>query len=205
MYVFNRIRRANPADLPAARALAPKLAATASKITGHTVTSFEAVFGDPGVLSWSTVVSDMAQLGVATAKLGADADYQSMVGEGRPMWGHAEDSLIFIVASSITSSEASFYASTVALPAPGKVAEAIAYGVRVQEYVTKAGFAGMFGSSVFGPFGEVGWLLSADSYDGLDAFQTFQQTDAGLVSLISEAGPLFVPGSSTNRLVAKLT
>jgi hypothetical protein len=204
MYVFNRIRTANAVDLPAARLLAPKIAAAASKVTGRPITAFETQFGHPGGISWSTIVKDMADLAEMSAKLASDPAIQALVTQGLPLWGLAEDHLIFIVASSISSSENSYYASTSALPAPGKIADAIAYGIKVQEHVTKAGFAGMFGSSVFGPFGEVGWLLGADSSGGLDAFQDFQHTDAGLASLIGEAGPLFVPGSSINRLVTKL-
>jgi hypothetical protein len=205
MYVFNRIRTAHSADLPAARSLAPQIAAAATKAAGRPITAFEALFGHPGAISWSTPVTNMADLQEVNAKLAGDSTLQGLVAEGLPLWGLADDHLTFIVASSITSSQNSFYAATTALPVAGKLAAAIEYGVKVQEYVTKAGFAGMFGSSVFGPFGEVGWLLGAESHADLDSFQEFQHTDAGFAAMIDEAGPLFVAGASTNRLVAKLS
>jgi hypothetical protein len=204
MYVFNRIRIVNPTDLPEARELAPKLAATASQILGKPITAFETLFGGPGHLSWSGVVEDMATLGDDAAKLAADPSYQKMVDKGRSLWGHPQDVLMHIIASSITSSENQLYASTSAVPMPGKIAEAMAFGVKVQEYVTKEGFKGVFAASTFGTYGELGWLGGFDSMAELDAFQKFRTSDAGFAKLVDGSGPLFVANASVNRLVRRL-
>jgi hypothetical protein len=204
MYVFNRTRITNPTDLPEAKALAVKIASVASKIVGRPITAFETRFGGPGHISWSTPVEDMATLGDLTEKLSADPAFQKLMDKGRSLWGHAEDQLMQIIASSITSSENQLYASTVATPAPGKLAEVVAYGVKVQEYVTKAGFHGVFGASTFGRYGEVGWLAAFDSMTEVDAFQKFLHSDTGMAKLIDSSGPLFVAGSGFNRLVSRL-
>jgi hypothetical protein len=204
MYVFNRIRIVNPTDLPEARDLAPKLASAASKILGKPITSFETLFGGPGHLSWSGVVEDMATLADDAAKLAADPSYQKLAAKGLSLWGHPEDLLMHIIASSITSSENPLYASTSAVPMPGKIAEAMAFGVKVQEYVTKAGFKGAFAASTFGTYGELGWLGAFDSMTELDAFQKFRTSDAGFAKLVDGSGPLFVANVSVNRLVRRL-
>jgi hypothetical protein len=204
MYVFNRTRIANPTDLPEARRFAVKIAKAATDLVGQPITAFETRFGGPGAIGWSTPVADMANLDELQGKMAADPSMQKMVEKGLAMWGLPDDRLTQIIASSIKSSESSFYSSTTASPAPGKVSEAIAFGVKVQEHVSKAGFAGLFGASVFGSYGEVGWLLGADSMAQLDAFRTFQTTDAGFVKLVDSGGHLFLPGSGTNRLVSRL-
>lgn len=204
MYIFNRTRIVNPTDLPEARELAPKLASAASKILGQPITAFETLFGGPGILSWSGVFEDMATFGDQSAKLAADPTFQKLTDKGRSLWGHPQDLLMHIIASSITSSENQLYASTSAIPLPGKIADAVAFGVKVQEYVTKAGFKGAFAASTFGPYGELGWLGGFDSMAELDSFQKFRNSDAGFAKLVDGSGPLFVANASVNRLVRRL-
>ncbi len=204
MYVFNRIRIANPTDVMEARELAVAIAAAATKIVGQPITAFDTRFGHPGAISWSTPVSDMTALTDLTAKLAADPGFNKLVEKGRALWSNPDDGLLQIVSSNITNSNDEFYASTVATPAAGKLAEAMAYGRKVQEYVAKAGFASLFGCSVFGPYGEVGWLLAAQSSAQLDAWQSFRAADPKFAKLVDDGGHLFVPGSGVNRLVSRL-
>jgi hypothetical protein len=204
MYVFNRIRIANPTDLMEARQLAVTIADAATKIVSQPITAFEARFGHPGAISWSTPVADMTALTDLTAKLAADPSFNKLLEKGRTLWSNPDDGLLQIVASNITNSNDEFYASTVATPSAGKLVEAIAYGMKIQEYVAKAGFASLFGSSVFGQYGQVGWLLAAQSAAQLDAWQAFRSSDPKLAKMVDEGGHLFVPGSGVNRLVSRL-
>jgi hypothetical protein len=204
MYIFSRTRIANPADAPAARELAVQMATATSKITGQPITAFETRFGDPGSITWSTTVKDMAQLDDLTTKLAADPTYLKLLAQARPLFSLPTDRLMQIVASSITSSQNTLYSSTSAVTSPGNLAAAIGFGIHVQEYVAKAGFAGLFGTSVFGAYGEVGWMLAADSMAEMDRFRAFQTSDAGFAKLIDEGGSLFIPGSGVNRLVSRI-
>ncbi len=204
MYVFNRIRIVNPQDYTEARQLAVKIASAATKIVGQPITAFETRFGGPGAISWSSPVADMAALEDLTTKLATDPGFQKMIEKGRPLWGPADDHLTQIIASNIKSSENRAYASTVATSAPGKLADVVAHGVKIQEYVAKAGFSGLFGSSVFGSYGEVGWLLGLESMAQLDDFRKFQTSDAGFLKLVDSGGSLFLSGSGMNRLVSRL-
>jgi hypothetical protein len=205
MYIFTRTRTMNSSDPRAARDLAVQMANTASKVIGQPITAFENRFGEPGALTWSTRVNDMAELDDLTAKLTEDPTYLKLLDQARPMFSLPTDRLTQVLSSSVTSATVSrFYASTVAVAAPGKLGAAVAYGIRVQDHVAKAGFTGMFGSSVFGSYGELGWLLAADSMAELDRFRAFQTTDAAFIKLADDAGPLFVPSSGVNRLVSRI-
>jgi hypothetical protein len=205
MYIFTRTRTANSTDPFAARDLAGQLAAATTKVIGQPITAFETRFGDPGAITWSTRVNDLADLDDLSSKLAVDPSYLKLIGQAQLLFGLPTDELVQIVSSSVTDKAVrSFYATTVAVAAPGKLAAVVAYGITVHDYVANAGFQGMFGTSVFGNYGQVGWLMPADSMAELDRFRSFQTSDPGFIKLVDEGGPLFVPGSGTNRLVARL-
>jgi hypothetical protein len=205
MYILTRTRTANTTDPLAARNLAGQMAIAATKIVGQPVTAFENRFGESGAIIWSTRVDDMAQWDDLTAKLSADPTYQKLASQARPLFSLPTDRLTEILGSSVTSTTVSnLYASTSAVAAPGKIAAAVAHGIKIQEYVAKAGFVGMFGVSAFGAYGEVGWLLPADSAAELDRFHAFRGSDAGFIKLVDDGASLFLPGSGRNLLVSRL-
>ena len=81
-----------------------------------------------------------------------------------------------------------FYSSTVAVPANGKIAEAVAFGVKTQTRLATTGLTTAFGTSVFGAYGGVGWLVGADTLAELDTLQHFMTTDAEFGTMVAEAG-----------------
>jgi hypothetical protein len=206
MFVFRRTRIANPGDQPEARRYAVTVATQASAITGRQITAFETLFGGPaGAISWSTPVKDMADFGAMTEKLNGAPNLSESLAAASKLWAtHGDDALYELVANAITSSDAELYVSTAATPQPGRIADAVVYGVQVQAYLQKAGFQSAFGTSPFGTFGEVGWLLAAGSMKEVDRFRTFTSSDAGFAQLLADSGPLFLPGSGVNRLVRRL-
>ena len=206
MYLFNRTRTANPADLVAARAAAGKIAEKVTAILGQPVTPFETMFGAPGAISFTMTVTDMSQLGANLAILANDPSYQKFIAGYQSLWSsHAEDRLVNIIASGADIANKAYYASTTAIPMPGRLVDATTFGVSAQAYVDKGGFPSLFGSSVFGSYGELGWLVGATDMAGLDGFQSFARTDAGFMQLVDGVGGIFVPGASENRLVRRLS
>lgn len=205
MYLFNRTRLANPADLVAARAAAVKISEKITAILGQTVTPFETIFGGPGAISFTMPVADMAQLGANLAILANDPAYQKFIAGYQPLWAsNPEDRLVNIVSSGGEIAGKEFYASTTAVAMPGRLVDASTFGVNAQAAVEKGGFPSLFGSSVFGAYGELGWLVGASDMSGLDEFQKFARTDAGFLQLVDGVAGIFVPGASDNRLVRRL-
>lgn len=206
MYLFNRTRTANATDLVAARAASVKIAEKITAILGQQVTPFETIFGAPGAIGFSTVVADMAQLSAEMAILTNDPSYQKFIAGYQNLWAsHAEDRLVNIVSSGSGIADKEYYASTTAVAMPGRLVDATTFGVSAQAYVDKGGFPSLFGSSVFGAYGELGWLVGAADMAGLDAFQTFTQTDTGFMQLVDGVAGIFVPGASENRLVRRVS
>jgi hypothetical protein len=93
-----------------------------------------------------------------------------------------------------------------AAAANGRLADAVAFGVRAQQFVADTtGMATAFLSGVYGAFGTVAWLTGADSMGELDDLVAMQMTNADYHALVAEAGPLFLPGSGTTGLIEKST
>ena len=207
VYIFNRYRITHPASATEARSYAVEIAKKASAVTGRPVTPFEALMGGPaGGISWSVVVKDLADLFSQMGKLDDDASYQKLLASGASLWAsNAETGFNMLVANNLESSDLDFYISTTAVPVAGRVADAVAFGIKMQKYTQDAGFAGAFCTNTYGPYGEVTFLGGAATIGEVDKFNQFAITDPGFSELLGEATPLFVEGVSVNRLIHRLS
>jgi hypothetical protein len=207
MYIFNRTRFPLPAHAVDANTLFVKLAARASVVTDRLVTAFAETFGDqPGALSLSCVVKNQAEQAKLSAAVAADREIQKLVASGANYWSaNREDRLTRIVANGIDKTDATYYSSTTTVAADGRLLDAIALGVTLNDHVQKAGFSVAFGVSQYGPFGEIGWLLAADSAEVLDEFQAFSSTDEKIALLVNDMAALVLPGVSARRLIQRIS
>ena len=192
MHVFNRTRITNPNSVAQAKAFAVEIGQMASTITGRPITPFQNMFGGtPGAIAWSTPLADLADLGDHEAKLSADPGYQKKLADGAGLWiGNAEDRLIQLVSNGLTSSTHLLYGSLMAVARTDKFADAVVFGVQMQEYLQNAGFPGCFGVSSFSAYGEVGWLTGFDSLADVDRLGAFVMSDEGYASRAKAAADL---------------
>lgn len=206
MYIFRRTRAVNRATVPEARAFAVEIAKKASGVTGRPVSAQEALFGpQPGTISWTTPVTSMADMGELMAKLEGDAGFVAAVAAGVGFFDTAaEDSLFQFLANSIESTDDRYYSGLSAVARAATMPDAVAFGLKSQAYMQEAGFATAFGPSTYGPVGELGWIVAANSMEELDRLHEFMATDAGYAALGSEAADLFEPGSGMRQLSRQL-
>jgi len=206
MYIFRRTRTMEPSAVLDARAFAVDIAAQASKVAGRPVSPIEMIFGGPpGTISWTMPVNDMADLGERLAALEADAGFvQSVVAGAKFFTGNAEDNIFQLIANGIETTDSALYSALAAIARPGAIGDAVAFGLKTQAYLQNAGFSTAFGPSLYGPFGEVGWIVAADSMAELDRLQEFMTTDAGYAELSSEAAVLFEPGTGVRQLSRRI-
>lgn len=207
MYLFNRTAKFKGEHAAAGAAFAVEVAAVASKITGHPIAVFQAAFGAPlGTIMWTVRHQSHAELGDAMTKLLSDATYNQMVLDNAHLFeGDIVDSFNNVVSSTLDATVRPYYALVLATAANGKMAEAVAFGVKAQAHVAKAtGLPTAFSTNVYGAFGAVSWITGADSMADLDKIAAMQATDAGYHAIIQESGPLFIPGSGLNGLIVKI-
>jgi hypothetical protein len=205
MYIFSRRVTARPDQLAQGLAAAVEIGQKASTVAGRPIGVYHARFGAPmGSILYSTRVETMAELEAMTNKMSADKKYAEWIAPMRAMFTPPEDAVVSIISSSITAPGARYVSGTMAIPANGKVAAAVEFGVKVQSHMSNAGFKSAFGSYPFGPYGALQWLTALDSWAELDKLNGFFATDPGFAAFLVEAGTLFVEGSATNTLVEKI-
>jgi len=143
---------------------------------------------------------------VAIEKWLADDGYLEWIGTHTDLFETApSDQLSKVVSSSLTPEPKRFYTVLSAAAVAGKQAEAMAYGVRAQQFVAEATcLPNAFLSGVYGAFGTVAWITGADSMSDLDAVVDMQMTNTDFHELVNEAGSLFLPGSGMGGLIEKI-
>jgi hypothetical protein len=209
MHLFTRTRTINTANAPEALAFSVEHAQYVSKVTGLDVIPWATVYGDPvGTISSSVRVESQAAMGAALATLAADAGYQKRVAEaaGRFFVGPTEDLIGEIVTfSGSGGSDGSFAWVVTAQCAPGRIAEAMTWGVDIRNHVTKVtGLDGTFVRGLYGPWASVAWVTLAETLEEVDGSVAALAADATYLERVDDAGALFLPGSAHERLIRRL-
>jgi hypothetical protein len=188
--------------------LTDALARMVGDITGMQVSVFASRYGESAqTLRWSTRADSQAELQTSMDKLAGDPGYrQWWEAHGDLFTGVTTSQLTSVVsAANVTPVPRRFYTVLTATATNGRYADAVAFGVKAQQFVAEAtGLTTMFGTSVFGPFGEVGWLTGLDDGSQLDELMAMQTTNAGYHALVAEAADLFMPGSGVTGLIEKI-
>lgn len=207
MYIFNRATTLNRHRLLEATGAAVEVAGKVSEITGMAVSVFATRYGQPlNTIGWSVRLESQAELQAATDKLMADQGYVQWISSHTDLFEDAAtDQLSTVVSSTLAGAPKRFYTVLTAAAANGRLADAVAFGVRAQQFVAEAtGLATAFLTGVYGTFGTVAWLTGADSMSDLDNLVAMQMTNADYHTLVAEAGPLFLAGSGTTGLIEKV-
>lgn len=207
MYIFSRTATIKPEHIEEGMGFAVDIAARVNTVTGKPITVYTMVFGaSMGTVMWSTRYESQAEAADVAAKLAVDPGYMEAVKAHIGLFTAAPvDALVNVVSSTLDPQPRSVYAITRATIANGKLGPAMAFGVKAQEFVSKAtGLPTAFTASVYGEFGGVGWLTGGSSMADMDAVQAMQSTNQEFLALLEEAGDLFVEGSGANALIQRI-
>lgn len=207
MYIFSRTRQVRPEKMIDAIAPAVEIAEKVTQITGVPIHVWTSRFGAPlGTMMWSCRMDSQSELHEATEKLAVDATYLEMaMAMTEHYQGPAQDALVRVVSGRPSPEPSKFTVLTRATMANGHFAEAVAWGVGMQEFVCDALDApGAFVTSAYDGFSDVGWILGLDSMADLDAAADWEATDADYQERVAGAGDLFIAGSGHRSLIEKL-
>jgi hypothetical protein len=209
MHLFTRTHQVDILQGPEALSSATDMARLASKVTGLEVTCWTSVFGLPlGTVVHSARVESQAAVADALATLSADPGYQQIVVESgwRLSTGPGEDAIAELVSSAGSGESTGNLASVVvAQCAPGRIAEATAWGVDILSHASKTtGLDGSFLRSLYGPWATLVWISLAETMEEVDIAAASLAADGTYIERIDDAGPLFLPGSASQRLLRRL-
>jgi hypothetical protein len=210
MHLFTRTRTIDPAHAGEAHAFAIDMAQFASATTGLEVIPWATVYGGPvGTVSYSARVDSQAAVGSALATLVADAGYQQRIAAsvGHLFTGAVEDAIAELVSVARSGGNTGSFVSIVSAQcAPGRMAEAMAWGVDILSHHSKVtDLDGAFVRGLYGPWATVGWISLADSWEDIDASTAALAADASYLERIDDAGQLFLSGSASQRLLRRLS
>lgn len=207
MYIFNRTRLARPGKLAEAAAAGLEAGQKATEITGHDVHTWNVRFGAPfGTMMWSVRIDSQAELFEATEKLMVDPSYIEMAMALNDLFeGPTTDNLVRVVSGTPSDTPSRFVYSTQAVMANGRYADAVQFGIEMQEFAFgETGHPNVFGTAVYGGFADVIWLTGADSMEAVDGAQNWAMSNAEYQERVQSAAELFVEGSGQNGLIERL-
>jgi hypothetical protein len=207
MYLFNRRGRLDGGNTNEALAWATGITAKAKEVSDLEVGLWMQTYSPGyGTLVWSTFLTDLASLEAGGDKLAADPGYVAMADEGsKYISGGLDDGLIQIIHGNPDPNRTIEYAAGVqAVCATGNIANAMAVGVEIaQKAEVITGLPTLFGSSLTGPYGGVGWITGYANIGELEAAQQALGADASWVDMIDKkaAGVYAEEPSLTTQLI----
>jgi hypothetical protein len=209
MHLFTRTRTVDTAKGSEALAFTVEHAQYVSSVTGLEVIPWATAYGDPvGTVSSSVRVESQAAMGAALATLAGDAGYQQRIAEGAARYfvGPTEDLIGEFAAFAGSGSSSGRFATIVtAQCAPGRIAEAMAWGTDILNHASKVtGLDTSFVRGLYGPWASLAWITLAETWDEVDAATAALADDDTYLEKIDEGGVLFLPGSASQRLLRRL-
>ena len=210
MLLWTRTQRIEGASLRDALRTAVVVAEHASATTGLDVVSWASVYGMPlGTVVHSARVESQAAMDVALSTLSADEEYQRLLQDHEDALGTdlGEDSVGEVVSVAGTGgSTVRFVSALAARCAPGRLAEATAWGADVLSHASKVtGLDGVLLRCLYGPWPTLSWISLAESMEEVDVACSALAGDATYLERIDDGGPLFVPACASQRLLRRLT
>jgi hypothetical protein len=200
MLLWTRTRRIDGLQWPDGCASAVEAAQHAAATTGLEVVPWAGVYGLPlGTVVYSVRVESQSAMAAALTTLAES---------GRTLdEGPGEDAVAEVVSTAGAGATTTRFASVVtAQCAPGRIAEATAWGVDVLSHASKAtGLDGLFLRGLYGPWASLVWIALAESMEEVDDSAVALAADPTYLERIDDAGPLFIPGSASQRLLCRLS
>jgi hypothetical protein len=209
MYI--NLRSAQIAGDPgAAMGFAVDIAETVEEATGVSVSVWTGLFGVPmGTVSWSSQVESFSTLATLGQKLGESAAYNDKVAAatkaGLFVVGSLQNRLLNVVHQAGTPGPFQFVSSLTATADAGKVAEAMAFGVEVSDFVSGlTGSAVSFAANTFADVGSLSWIAGYADAAAVDAAQAAIAGSAEYMERTKAAGELFVPATGAMALAERV-
>ena len=202
-YLFTRRARLAPGNFMDAMAWSTRITEKVNAISEIPVSLWSTVFSPRlGALSWTAVVDELSQLEALDAKLLADGGYVALVEEGARFTSDdgIDDAVANLVHADPDSAGGGQYATVVqAVITPGSFVHAVEVGVQIAQEAKKiTGRPTSFGSSLTGPYGEVGWIVLYDSVDQLQAANEALNSNVEFAQLLDkEASKAYLAGASS--------
>lgn len=172
------------------------MAQLASTATGLEVIAWTSVFGLPSARS-STAPGSVCKRSQSTRSRRRGRQLRTRPGE---------DSIAKLVGFAGSGERTGNFASAIVAECPrGRIARPAAWGVDILSHVSElTGLDGWFLRALYGPWATLVTISAAENMEEVDDATASLAAGASCVDRIDDAGPLFVPGSASHRLLRRL-
>lgn len=209
MHLFNRQIQfvGAPAEV---RAYAAEMRAYVSDKTGREVGLWATLFGQPaGTMGYTTAFDGVADYLATTATLLDDEEYNAKIAAHQHLLaGPAVDMLMEPMHGEIGTERPPVGACAVVNSATitaGMYEQAFAWSIDIAQHnESVSGTPVMFLTSSFGAFGQVGWISVHADAAAADAALAAVFGDADFMKKLGDAKGLFVEGSGTQSIAARI-
>lgn len=209
-YLFNRTGRIAPGTLLDAMSWAVQITERVNATVDTPFSLWSSTLSPRvGTLSWSTVVANLADLTAIDEKMMSDGGYLELLEKGAKYVGPdgMDDAVVSIIHAHPYERDTLAYASiTTATLAPGQGVAGVQLGVEVADKIhAMTGCATMFGASLTGAYGEVGWIALCDSIEDVQHLGESASADAEWLEMLdNRASKAYTPGSGVRTLSRKI-
>ena len=207
-YMFNRSARLGAGKTLDSMAWAVKITEKVNNLTGSDTSLWTTSMSPQvGLLSWNTIVEDYAELMTANDKLMADSGYLDLLEEGAQYadGNGADDVLIRLVHAEPPAEPAQFASITTSRAAAGQMASALALGVEMAQRITAiTGRPALFGASVTGDFGGIGFMVLSETIEQVQAANETLATDADWIKMVDQKASVAFEHGATRTISRRI-
>jgi hypothetical protein len=203
MYLFSRRTRLGGGNGTAGLEWAVSMVAKVNEITGHEIQLWGNVYSPGyGTVSWTGWFEDLSSLEALGDKLEADPGYLEAANKGAQFTEGGLDDMIFtpIYGEPDPGQAIQYVSGVTGVIAAGNYERAMSAGVAIAQKAEKlTGLTTMFGSSLTGPYGSVGFLTGYENIAALEAAQNRIASDASWLKLIDSTKGCFVEDAAITQ------
>jgi hypothetical protein len=202
MYLFSRRTRLSEGNGTAGSEWAGKIAAKVKELTGQEIQLWSTVYSPGfGTISWTGWFEDLEALERVGDTLQADPSMEKLANAGTKFTeGGLDDGLVQPIYGTPSDAPAQYVGGVVAVAAVGSIERAMAAGIEIaQKAESITGLPTLFGRSLTGPYGELGWLTGYESAAAMEKADAALSGDPSWLTLLDSTGGCFAADSSATH------
>lgn len=202
MYLFSRRTRLSGGNGTAGVEWAGKIAAKVKELTGTEIQLWSTVYSPAfGTISWTGWFESLEALEKVGDTLQGDPSMQKLSDAGTKYTeGGLDDGLIQPVYGTPSDAPIQYVGGAVAVAAAGNIERAMAAGIEIaQKAEAITGLPTLFGRSVTGPYGGIGWLTGYESAAAMERADTALSGDPSWLKLLDSTKGCFAEDTSVTQ------
>lgn len=202
MYLFTRRTRLSAGNGTAGVEWAGQIAAKVKELTGTEIQLWSTVYSPGfGTISWTGWFESLEALEKVGDTLQADPSMEKLSNAGAKYTeGGLDDGLVQPIYGTPSDAPIQYVGGAVAVAAAGNIERAMAAGIEIaQKSEAITGLPTLFGRSVTGPYGGVGWLTGYESAAAMETADSALSGDSSWLKLLDSTKGCFAEDTNVTQ------